>query len=84
MNKIRRGSTVIKKSDNRRIVFIVDKIASEHKQKVAILKGLYIRIIEKIPLSELKIVDRKYINHYIEEKNKSLERRIYSRIMQGG
>ena len=79
MNKIRRGSTVIKKSDNRKIVFIVDKIVSEHKQKVAILKGLYIRIIERIPLSELKIVDRKFVNNYIEETNKNLEKRIYSR-----
>ena len=79
MNKIRRGSTVIKKSDNRKIVFIVDKIISERKQKLAILKGLYIRIIEKIPLTELRVVDRKYVNEYIEETNKNLEKRMYSR-----
>ncbi len=79
MNKIKRGSTVVKKSDNRKIVYIVEKIISEKKSKVAILKGLFIRIIEQIPVNDLEIVDRKYVNKYIEEKNKNLEKRIYSR-----
>ncbi len=79
MSKIKKGSAVVKKTENNEIIFIVEKIISEKKQKIAILKGLYIRIMEKIPVKDLELVDRKYVNKYIEDKNKVLEKRIYSR-----
>ena len=73
MNKIKKGSSVVKKAGNKEIVFVVEKIFSEKRKKIAILKGLCIRIIEKVPVSELELVDRGYVNKYIEERNKILE-----------
>ena len=70
MNKIKKGSSVVKKAGNKEIVFVVEKIFSEKRKKIAILKGLCIRIIEKVPVSELELVDRGYVNKYIEERNK--------------
>ena len=72
MNRIKKGSAVVKKTDKNEIIFVVEKITSENKKKVAILKGLYIRIIEKIPVEDLELVDRKYVNKYIDERNKVL------------
>lgn len=40
MNKIKKGSVVIKKSDKNKIIFIVEKIKVEQKKKIAILKGV--------------------------------------------
>ena len=79
MNRIKKGSAVVKKTDKNEIIFVVEKITSERKRKIAILKGLYIRIIERIPVDELELVDRKYVNKYIDERNKVLEKLIYSR-----
>ena len=79
MNKIKKGSVVIKKSDKNKIIFIVEKIKVEQKKKIAILKGVYVRIIEKLPVEELELVDRKYVNKYIEENTKILENKIYKR-----
>ena len=53
MNKIKKGSVVIKKTDNNKIIFTVEKIKLEKKKKMAILKGVYVRIIEKLPVEEL-------------------------------
>ena len=71
MNKIKKGSVVIKKSDKNKIIFIVEKIKVEQKKKIAILKGVYVRIIEKLPVEELELVDRKFVNKYIEENRKN-------------
>lgn len=79
MNRIKKGSAVVKKTDKNEIIFVVEKITSENKKKVAILKGLYIRIIEKIPVEDLELVDRKYVNKYIDERNKVLEKLFYTR-----
>lgn len=79
MSRIKKGSSVVKKSDNNEIIFVVEKLISEKKQKIAILKGLYIRIIERVPIDELELIDRKYVNKYIDERNKILEKLIYSR-----
>ena len=79
MNKIKKGSSVVRKAGNKDIIFVVEKIILEKRKKIAILKGLCIRIIEKVPISELELVDRGYVNKYIEERNKILEKRIYSR-----
>ena len=79
MNKIKKGSVVIKKSDKNKIIFIVEKIKVEQKKKIAILKGVYVRIIEKLPVEELELVDRKFVNKYIEENTKILENKIYKR-----
>ena len=40
MNKIKKGSSVVKKAGNKEIVFVVEKIFSEKRKKIAILKGL--------------------------------------------
>ena len=44
MNKIKKGSSVVKKAGNKEIVFVVEKIFSEKRKKIAILKGLCITI----------------------------------------
>lgn len=79
MNKIRKGAIVTKKSDNKNVLFRVEKIIKDSKKEEALLKGLFIRIIERISLQELKLADRKVINQYIEDTNKILEKRIYNR-----
>ena len=68
MNKIKKGSSVVRKAGNKEIIFVVEKIISEKRKKIAILKGLCIRIIEKVPVAELELVDRGYVNKYIVEK----------------
>ena len=49
MNKIKKGSSVVRKAGNKEIIFVVEKIISEKRKKIARLKGLCIRIIEKVP-----------------------------------
>ena len=36
MNKIKKGSSVVKKAGNKEIVFVVEKIFSEKRKKIAI------------------------------------------------
>lgn len=79
MNKIKRGAIVSKISDNKNVLFKVEKIIKNSKNEEALLKGLFVRIIEKIALKDLRVVDRKEVNKYIEDTNKLLEKRIYKR-----
>ena len=79
MNKIKRGAIVSKISDNKNVLFKVEKIIKNSKNEEALLKGLFVRIIERIALKDLKVVDRKEVNKYIEDTNKLLEKRIYKR-----
>ena len=79
MNKIKKGSIVTKISDNRNVLFKVEKILKSSKNEEALLKGLFVRIIERIALKDLRVVDRKEVNKYIEDTNKLLEKRIYKR-----
>ena len=79
MNKIKRGTIVTKISDNKNVLFKVEKIIKSSKKEEALLKGLFVRIIERIALKDLRVVDRKEVNKYIEDTNKLLEKRIYKR-----
>lgn len=79
MNRIKKGSIVTKISDNRNVLFKVEKILKSSKNEEALLKGLFVRIIERIALKDLRVVDRKEVNKYIEDTNKLLEKRIYKR-----
>lgn len=79
MNRIKKGSIVTKVSDNRNVLFKVEKILKSSKNEEALLKGLFVRIIERIALKDLRVVDRKEVNKYIEDTNKLLEKRIYKR-----
>ena len=79
MNKIKRGAIVTKISDNKNVLFKVEKIIKSSKNEEALLKGLFVRIIERIALKDLKVVDRKEVNKYIEDTNRLLEKRIYKR-----
>lgn len=54
MNKLKLGSIVARKSYNKDIIFIIDKITDN----TAILKGLNVRIVVDSPLSDLVIVDK--------------------------
>ena len=79
MNRIKRGAIVTKISDNKNVLFKVERIIKSSKNEEALLKGLFVRIIEKIALKDLRVVDRKEVNKYIEDTNKLLEKRIYKR-----
>ena len=79
MNKIKRGAIVTKISDNKNVLFKVEKIIKSSKNEEALLKGLFVRIIERIALKDLKVVDRKEVNKYIEDTNRLLEKKIYKR-----
>ena len=79
MNKIKRGAIVTKISDNKNVLFKVERIIKNSKKEEALLKGLFVRIIEKIAVKELRVVNRKEVNKYIEYTNKLLEKRIYNR-----
>lgn len=79
MNRIKKGSIVTKISDNRNVLFKVEKILKSSKNEEALLKGLFVRIIERIALKDLRVVDRKEVSKYIEDTNKLLEKRIYKR-----
>ena len=76
MNKIKRGAIVTKISDNKNVLFKVERIIKNSKKEEALLKGLFVRIIEKIAVKELRVVNRKEVNKYIEYTNKLLEKRI--------
>lgn len=53
------GSIVARKSYNKDIIFIIDKIiGGKGNSQIAILKGLTVRIVADSPLSDLVIMDK--------------------------
>lgn len=72
--RIRKGDIVARKSYDKDILFIVDKILkSNNKERFAILKGLVIRVEADSLIEDLEIIDRKVINKAIEEVDNRLD-----------
>ena len=59
MKDIKRGDSVTRNSYNNDIIFKVDKIITSNNTKVAILKGIDVRIIADSEIGDLKLVSRK-------------------------
>lgn len=58
MSKIKRGSVVTKKNEKNGILFKVKEIIRKQDKEIAILKGIVVRIIEVIPIEELKLAKK--------------------------
>lgn len=77
MGKIKKGSIVARISYNKDIFFIVDRIIkSSNNKKIAILKGVTIRIVADAPLNDLEPILTKDVLKKIEKENAKLERRL--------
>ena len=78
---IKKGNIVGRKSYNKDIYFIIDKIIkSSLNKQIAILKGLNIRIIADSPLEDLEIISKKEILDNTKYLEQNLERIIKSKI----
>lgn len=74
--KINKGDYVSRISYGGDILFIVDKIIKVDNKKIAILKGLTIRIEATAPLADLEMVNNKIVEDNIKNIEKKLEKRI--------
>lgn len=74
--KIKKGDIVGRISYGTDILFVVDKIVEDNNRKIAILKGMTIRIEATAPIEDLKIMDK----FRIEENIKSLDRKLNKRV----
>lgn len=81
MENIRKGDIVGRKSYNKDILFVVERIFKSSKgNSIAILKGLNIRIQADSDLDDLELMDKKAI----EESEKRIERRFAETLKKYG
>lgn len=77
MLEIRKGDMVSRNSYGNDVMFYVKRIIKlSNKQKIAILKGVNVRIEADAPIEDLKIVEKEEQNRY----EKELEKKITSKI----
>ena len=76
MNKIKKGDIVGRKSYGKDIVFVVTRIISTKKERIALLKGLYERIEADSNIEDLEIIAKEETQEII----KNIESKINSRI----
>lgn len=77
MSSIKKGDIVGRKSYNKDVFFIVDKITKTRlNNEFVILKGLNIRIIADSPVDDLELINKKDILNTIQLSDKGLEKRI--------
>ena len=74
--KIKKGDIVGRISYGSDILFIIDRIVEDRNQKIAILKGMTIRIEATAPLEDLEIIDKPRIERSRELINKKLNSRV--------
>lgn len=74
--KINKGDYVSRISYGGDILFIVDRIIKVENQRIAILKGLTIRIEATAPLADLEIVNNKMVEDSLKNIEKKLDKRI--------
>lgn len=81
MENIRKGDIVGRKSYNKDILFVVERIFKSSKgNSIAILKGLNIRIQADSDLDDLEVMDKKAI----EESEKKIEKRFAETLKKYG
>lgn len=74
--KVKKGDIVGRISYGNDILFIVDNIIEEKNRKIAILKGMTIRIEATAPLEDLEIIDKTIIEENIKNLDYKLNKRI--------
>lgn len=80
MNKIKQGNIVGRKSYNKDIIFIVQKIIDTQEGKIAILKGITERIEADSKLEDLEIITKEEIKNSIGNLDKKLKEEINKKI----
>lgn len=80
MNKIKQGNIVGRKSYNKDIIFIVQKIIDTQEGKTAILKGITERIEADSKLEDLEIITKEEIKNSIGNLDKKLKEEINKKI----
>ena len=78
MLKLKKGDIVGRKSYNHDIKFYISELKEEEHQKIAILKGITIRIEATAPLEDLEKIDKKTIEKDINK----IEKKINSRVIE--
>ncbi len=78
MDRIKKGDIVGRKSYNKDILFVVERIIKSSNNTIALLKGLNIRIQADSNIEDLELVDRKRI----EESEKRIENRFRARLQK--
>lgn len=76
MNKIKKGSIVVRKSYGKDIEFIVNNILNTNKEELFILKGIIKRIEADSYIEDLEIVDKKYIKKIYDDFESRIETEI--------
>ena len=76
LRKIKKGDVVGRISYGKDIIFVVDSIINLKNTRVAILKGLTMRIKADSPLDDLEIIDKRIAKSSI----KNVENRIISHL----
>lgn len=78
MDRIKKGDIVGRKSYNKDILFVVQRIIKSSNNTVALLKGLNIRIQADSNIEDLELIDKKRI----EESEKRIENRFRARLQK--
>jgi spore coat assembly protein len=74
MKRIKKGDIVSRNSYQNDILFYVEKIIENNRNsKIAILKGITIRIEADAPIDDLEFVDETRVNKTITEFSKQFE-----------
>lgn len=79
MNKIKKGDVVARKSYNKDIIFIVDRIINN---KIVILTGITTRLKADSPIEDLVLIDKENVNNIYKEINKRIEGDIDKSLIQ--
>ena len=65
LNKLKKGDVVGRISYKKDIFFIIDRIITLKDNKIAILKGLTVRIKADSPLEDLEIIEARIVKNYM-------------------
>lgn len=77
MNKIKKGDIVGRISYGKDIAFVVDRIIkTNNNKKIAILKGLTLRVQADSDLEDLELMETKQIKHHVRLLEEKLSKRI--------
>lgn len=81
MNKIKKGDIVGRISYGKDIAFIVERIIKTHdNQKIAILKGLTIRVQADSDIDDLELMEAKQIEKHVRLLEEKVSKRIEKHI----
>lgn len=77
MNKIKKGDIVGRISYGKDIAFVVERIIKTHdNKKIAILKGLTIRVQADSSISDLELMEAKQIEQHVRMLEEKVSKRI--------